>query len=138
MDNEAKACLDSGGSRAEAAADAKAVIVADSDAKEKATEAKEQKRAAHNKHVKVEEFAAQRAVNAKDYLVTDQGIDASRITVMTGTGDDQSAQNYLVPSGATFANDVQGTTPVNETEVKPQVRKALPERHHAKKAASSK
>jgi len=33
---------------------------------------------------------------------------------------------------------VQGTTPVNETEVKPQVRKALPERHHGKKAANSK
>ena len=138
VDNEAKACLDSVALSLKQKADAKAVIVADSDAKEKATEAKEEKRAAHNKHVKVEEFAAQRAVNAKDYLVTDQGIDASRITVATGTGDDLSAQNYLVPSGATFANDVQGTTPVNETEVKPQVRKALPERHHAKKAASSK
>ena len=109
--------------------DAKVVIVADSNAKEKDTEAKEQKRAAHNKHIKVENFAAQRAVDAKDYLVTDQGIDASRITTMTGMGDDQSAQNYLVPAGATFVNDVQGTTPVDETEVKPQERKPLPERH---------
>jgi hypothetical protein len=138
VDNEAKACLDSVALSLKQKADAKAVIVADSNAKEKATEAKEEKRAAHNKHVKVEDFAPQRAVNAKDYLVTDQGIDASRITVATGAGDDQSAQNYLVPSGATFANDVQGTTPVNETEVKPQVRKALPERHHGKKAANSK
>ncbi len=129
VDNEAKACLDQVALDLKQQPDAKVVIVADSNAKENDTEAKEQKRAAHNKHILVENFAAQRAVNAKDYLVTDQGIDASRITTMTGTGDDQSAQNYLVPAGATFANDVQGISPVNETEVKPQVRKPLPERH---------
>ncbi len=129
VDNEAKACLDQVALDLKQQPDAKAVIVADADAKEQAIEAKEQKRAAHNKHAKVEDFAGQRAVNAKDYLVTDQGIDASRITTMTGTGDDQSAQDYLVPAGATFANDVQGTTPVDETAVKPQVRKPLPQRH---------
>jgi len=129
VDNEAKACLDEVALDLKRQPDANAVIVADSNAKEKDTEAKQQKRAAHNKHVKVEDFAAQRAVNAKDYLVADQGIDASRVTTMTGTGDDQSAQNYLVPAGAAFSNDVQGTTPVNETEVKPQERKALPQRH---------
>ena len=129
VDNEAKACLDQVALGLKQQPDAKAVIVADSNAKEKDTEAKEQKRAAHNKRIKVEDFAAQRAVNAKDYLVTDQGIDASRIATMTGMGDDQSARNYLVPAGATFANDVQGTMPVNETEVKPQERKPLPQRH---------
>ncbi len=129
VDNEAKACMDQVALDLKQQPDAKAVIVADSNAKEKDIEAKEQKRAVHNKHAKVENFAGQRAVNAKDYLVTEQGIDASRITTMTGTGDDQSAQNYLVPAGATFANDVQGTTPVNETEVKPQERKPLPQRH---------
>jgi hypothetical protein len=129
VDNEAKACLDQVALDLKQQSDAKVVIVADSNAKEKDVEAKEQKRATHNKHVKVEDHAAQRAVNAKDYLVTDQGIDGSRITTMTGTGDDQSAQNYLVPAGATFANDVQGTTPVNETEMKPEVRKPLPQRH---------
>jgi hypothetical protein len=129
VDNEAKACLDQVALDLKQQPDAKAVIVADSDAKEKDTMAKEQKRAARNRHVKVEDSAAQRAANAKDYLVTDQGIDGSRITTMTGTGDDQSAQDYLVPSGATFANDVQGTSPVDETAVKPQARKALPERH---------
>lgn len=136
VDNEAKACLDQVALDLKQHPDAQAVIVADSDAKEKAMEAREQKRAAHNKHAKVENFAAQRAVNAKNYLVTDQGIDASRITAMTGSGDDQSAQNYLVPSGASFANDVQGTTPVDETTVKPQERKPLHERHH-KHAATS-
>ena len=75
-------------------------------------------------------FAAQRAVNAKDYLVTEQGIDASRISVATGTTDGQTVENYLVPAGATFANDVTGTTPVDETAVKPQERKPLAEKHH--------
>jgi len=125
VDNEAKACLDQVALDLKQQPDAKVVIVADSNEKEKAVQAKQQKRAEHNKHVKVEDDAAQRAVNAKDYLVTEQGIDASRITTATGTADDQSVQNYLVPAGATFANDVQGTTPVNETEVKPQQRKPL-------------
>lgn len=130
VDNEAKACLDQVSLSLKQQPDAKAVIVADANAKEQATEAKQQKRAAHNRRAKVENFAAQRAVNAKDYLVTDQGIDASRISTMTGSADDQSAQTYLVPSGANFENDVQGTTPVNESEIKPQARKALPQRHH--------
>lgn len=129
VDNEAKACLDQVALTLKQQTDAKLVIVADSNAKEKNTEAKEQKRAAHNKHVKVEDFAAQRAVNAKNYLVTDQGIDATRIDAMTGTGDEQSAQSYLVPAGANFASDVQGATPVDATLVKPQERKPLPERH---------
>ena len=83
-------------------------------------------------------FAAQRAVNAKDYLVTEQGIDASRISVVTGAGDGQAVENYLVPSGATFSNDVTGTTPVDETAVKPQERKPLTERHPMKKKAAAK
>ena len=73
-------------------------------------------------------------MNAKDYLVTEQGIDASRISVATGTTDGQTAENYLVPAGATFATDVPGTTPVDETAVKPETRKPL-SGHHAKKAA---
>jgi len=77
----------------------------------------------------VEMFAAQRAVNAKDYLVTEQGIDASRISVATGTTDGQTVEDYLVPVGATFTNDVSGTTPVDESTIKPQERKPLPQRH---------
>jgi outer membrane protein OmpA-like peptidoglycan-associated protein len=125
VDNEAKACLDQVALDLKQQPDAKAVIVGDANAKEQAMTAKEQKRAAHNKHAKVEDFAAQRAVNAKDYLVKEQGIDASRISTATGSGDDQSVQNYLVPSGATFTNDIQGTNPVNESEVKPQERKPI-------------
>ncbi|MGA3011419.1 MAG: hypothetical protein ABSD72_14265, partial [Terracidiphilus sp.] len=59
------------------------------------------------------------------YLVTDKGIDASRITVATGTTDAQEVETYLVPAGANFAADVQGTTPVDETMVKAQPRKAV-------------
>jgi hypothetical protein len=131
VDNEAKACLDQVALDLKQQTDAKAVIVGDSNAKEKAMEAREEKRHEHNKHVKVENFAAQRAVNAKEYLVTDQGIDASRVSTATGTGDDQAAQDYLVPAGANFTADIQGTTPVDESTVTPQTRKALPMRHHA-------
>ena len=64
-------------------------------------------------------------MNAKDYLVTEKGIDASRVSVATGTTDGQTVEDYLVPAGATFTSDVQGTTPVDESTVKPEVRKPL-------------
>jgi hypothetical protein len=135
VDNEAKACLDQVALDLKQQADAKAVVVGESDAKEKALTEKQTAYAAKHKHAKVEDAAAQRAVNAKDYLVTEQGIDASRISVATGTTDGQTAEDYLVPAGATFSTDVTGTTPVDETAVKPQARKPLGERHPSKKAA---
>lgn len=138
VDNEAKACLDEVALDLQKQPDAKAVVVGESTSEEKA----EQEKAAGSKrkHAKaVENFAPQRAVNTKQYLVTDKGIDPSRITVATGTGDNQQVENYLVPAGADFNTDVQGTTPVDENTVKPQERKPLPERHpapvHHKKAA---
>jgi hypothetical protein len=136
VDNEAKACLDQVALDLKQQADAKAVLVGESDAKEKAKTDKEEKYAERHKRAKVEHFAEQRAVNAKDYLVTEQGIDASRISVGTDPNDGQQVQNYLVPAGANFGADVSGTTPVDETEVKPEVRKPLPERHHGRKAAA--
>ncbi len=125
VSNEAKACLDEVALDLQRQADAKAVIVGESNAKENDITAKQQKVAARHKRAKVTLFAAQRAVNAKDYLVTEKGIDASRISTATGTTDGQTAENYLVPAGATFAGDVQGTTPVEESTVKPEVRKPL-------------
>ncbi len=133
VDNEAKACLDQVALDLKQQADAKAVVVGEQSSDEAAITAKEQKKALKNKHAKVDLFAAQRAVNAKDYLVTEQGIDASRISVATGSTDGQTEENYLVPSGATFTNDVTGTTPVDETAVKPQERKPLAEKHPMKK-----
>jgi len=138
VDNEAKACLDQVALDLKQQADAKAVLVGESDAKEKAKTAREEKYAEHHHHARVEDAAAQRAVNAKAYLVTDQGIDASRITAATIATEGQAVQDYLVPAGADFSTDVQGTTPVDETKVKPEVRKSLGERHsHHKKAAGA-
>jgi hypothetical protein len=137
VDNEAKACLDQVALDLKQQADAKAVIVGEADAAENAKTAKEQAYAARHKRATVDLFAAQRAVNAKDYLVTEQGIDASRISVATGTTDGQTVEDYLVPAGATFSTDVPGTTPVDETAVKPQVRKPLAERHPGRKAAAA-
>jgi len=133
VNNEAKACLDEIALDLQKQTDAKVILVGESDGKEKAKREKEEKLAKHEKHLVVENPAAQRAVNTKDYLVKEKGIDASRISVNTGTSDDQSVENYLVPAGATFSVTV---TPVDESAVKVQVRKPLPVAH--KKAAASK
>jgi hypothetical protein len=131
VDNEAKAALDGIAVSLQNAPDAKLVVVGESTAEEKTPKK-------GHKHAKVEDLAAQRAVNVKDYLVTEKGIDASRISVATGTADSATVENYLVPAGANFAADVQGTTPVDETAVKPQARKPLGESpHHHKKAAAT-
>jgi hypothetical protein len=136
VDNEAKACLDEVALDLQKQSDAKAVVVGDANAKEKAKTAKQGAYAAKHKHAKVEDSAAQRAVNTKDYLVTEKGIDASRISVATGTADEQKVEDYLVPAGATFSADVPGTTSVDESAVKPQVRKPLGARHHTHHAAA--
>ena len=136
VDNEAKAVLDEIALEAQKQPDAKLVVVGEANAKEKEKTAKEQKAALKHKHLKVEDLAAERAVNVKEYLVTEKGIDATRISVATGTADDQKVENYLVPAGANFTADVQGTTPVDETMVKPEVRKPLPAKAAHKKAAA--
>jgi len=130
VNNEAKACLDEIALDLQKQTDAKVVVVGASDDKEKAKTAKQEKFAAKHKKAKVEDAAAQRAVNAKDYLVTEKGIDASRVTVATEATDGQKVEDYLVPAGANFATDVQGTTPVDESTVKAEVRKPLGEKHH--------
>jgi len=138
VDNEAKACLDQVALDLKQQADAKVVVIGESNQAEKDKTAKQEKLAKHRKHAVVEEFAAQRAVNAKEYLVTDQGIDASRITVVTSTTDAQTVENYLVPAGADFTTQMSNYTPVDESTVKPEVRKPLgekPHHNHKKKAA---
>jgi len=133
VDNVAKACLDQVAIDLKQQADAKAVLVGEQTPDEAAKEAKEQAYAAKHKHATVDLFAAQRAVNAKDYLVTEQGIDVSRVSVSTGSTAGQTVEDYLVPVGATFTNDVAGTVPVDETAVTPQSRKPLPEKQPKKK-----
>jgi outer membrane protein OmpA-like peptidoglycan-associated protein len=133
VNNEAKACLDEIALDLQKESDAKVTLVGESDAKEKAKTEKQAKAAKKHKHLKVEDFAAQRSVNTKDYLVKEKGIDASRIVVATGTTDGQSVEDYLVPAGATFSVSV---TPVDESAVTAQVRKPLPTAH--KKAVAGK
>ena len=139
VDNEAKACLDQVALDLKQQPDATAVLVGESTSGEKAITDREEARAARYKrrHIRVVHYASQRAVNAKDYLVTEQGIDGSRIRVATSPMEGQEVQNYLVPSGANFSADVPGTTPVNENEVKPIPRTPLPMRHRARRAATS-
>ena len=132
--NEAKAALDGIALQLQQQPDAKLALVGEASAKEQAKTASEQKFALKHKHAKVTDLAAERAVNVKDYLVTEKGIDASRISVFTGTEDAQKVDTYLVPSGATFTADVQGTTPVDETVVKPPAHKKAPAAKPAKKA----
>jgi len=129
VSNEAKACLDEIALNLQANPDAKAVLVANSTAEEKETTAQQEQHAAKHKHAKVQHFAEQRAVNAKDYLVREKGIDPARIALATGTGDDQDVQDYLVPAGASFSADVQGTMWINETAFTPEERKPLSLRH---------
>jgi len=131
VDNEAKACLDEVALDLQKQSDATAVVVGNSTAAEKVLP----KHA--KKHAKLEDFAGERAVNTKEYLVTEKGIDASRVSVATGAQDAKTVEDYLVPSGASFSADVQGTSPVDVTVVKPQARKPLAERHHAKKHAAA-
>lgn len=101
VDNIAKACLDDVALNAQRQPDSTLVLVGSSAPGERDAATK----------------AAERAVNAKQYLVKDKGVDASRIQVRTGNGESKEVENYLVPSGANFENDIQGTEPVNESEL---------------------
>jgi hypothetical protein len=120
VDNEAKACLDDVALNLQQQTDATAVVVGEAASDEK----------------KADTLAAQRAVNTKDYLVKEKGIDPSRVQVRTGTQGNKEVENYLVPAGATFDSDVSGTTAVDENSVKAQARSAPPRAHRRKKAAA--
>jgi outer membrane protein OmpA-like peptidoglycan-associated protein len=99
VDNEAKAILDDCGLRFQQNSGARMVVVGNFDRNEK----------------NGAKIAQQRAVNTKDYLVKDKGIDASRIEVRTGTGGTQAVDIWVVPSGATFAGE--GTQAFDESQV---------------------
>jgi hypothetical protein len=119
VDNEAKACLDDIALKLQRSSDAKLALVGNEDAKEQAADGREAKR----RHSKPSD-AAQRAVNTKDYLVTDKGIDASRIVVYTGTDDSKTVTTTLIPMGAT--NPAASDTAVDESTVKAVSRNPIP------------
>ena len=104
VDNEAKACLDDVALKLQSASDAKLAVVGATDGVEK----------------KGADLAAERAVNTKDYLVTEKGIDASRISVYTGPTSGKTVTTTLIPAGATL--DSTGLTPVDESAVKAKPR----------------
>jgi hypothetical protein len=122
VDNEAKACLDDVALNLQRSSDAKLAVVGNSNAKEKTPPKR--------KKAKVTDYAAERAVNAKDYLVTEKGIDASRVTAYSGSTDGQTVTTTLIPAGATL--DTTGLTPVDVSAVKAQPRKALPAKKRRK------
>jgi hypothetical protein len=137
VDNEAKACLDDVALGLQRSSDAKLALVGNEDAKEQAAEAKEAKRTAKLKHhVAKPSDAAERAVNTKEYLVTDKGIDPSRILVYTGTDDGKTVTTTLIPAGA--VNPVASDTLVDESAVKavPRTAPAKPVKKATKAAAT--
>ena len=112
VDNEAKACLDDISLNLQRTSDAKLAVVGNAAGGERMG----------NK------LAAERAVNTKDYLVKEKGIDASRISVYTGTQDGKTVTTTLIPAGATM--DSTGVTAVDESAVKVQPRTAAAAHHH--------
>jgi outer membrane protein OmpA-like peptidoglycan-associated protein len=137
VDNTAKAILDDVASRLKADPNAKIAIVGYADG-EKAP------MVGTGKNRQPMDLAAQRAVNAKAYLVQQQGIDPSRVDVRKGTGKSETADIDWIPQGADAASApiLQGTTEVDESVVKPSTNaypmphKAAPMHHRAKPAAA--
>jgi hypothetical protein len=117
VDNEAKATLDDCALRLQREADARGVIVGNADPKER----------------HAQKMAEQRAVNTKDYLTREKGIDPARLEVRTGSAGAKSADIWVVPAGATF--DEAGTQAFEATKVKAQPRTPPAHKAPAKKAA---
>jgi len=106
VDNEAKACLDDVSLNLQRQSNSKLVLVGSSAPSEKKAGSK---------------LAAERALNTKEYLVKEKGVDASRIsTYTTTTTEGKTVTTTLVPLGATF--DTSGDTMVSEP-VKPMPKK---------------
>ena len=117
VDNEAKACLDDLALNLQRSTDSKLFLTGNAAGSEK----------------RGPKLAASRAVNAKDYLVKEKGIDASRITTYTGSTDGKTVTSTLVPAGADTSS--MSGTPVDESTVAAQPRAASGhhKRHHKKK-----
>ena len=137
VDNTAKAILDDVASKLKNDPNAKIVIIGYADGEKAPMEGTGKNRHPMN-------LAAQRAVNAKAYLVQQQGIDPSRVEVRQGTGQQKVADIVWVPQGSdeNTCADLQNTTPVDESVVKPSENaypkpKAAAPMHHHKKAAAT-
>ncbi|MGI4854834.1 MAG: hypothetical protein ACRYF4_12405 [Janthinobacterium lividum] len=111
VDNEAKACLDDIALNLQRNPDAKLGLVGNSATSKGASR-----------------LAAERAVNTKAYLVTEKGVDASRIMLYTGTDSANSVTSTIVPSGAT-APDMGTAVDEGRVRVQPRAGRA----HHRRK-----
>ncbi len=88
VDNEAKACLDQIALNLQQDSGATLALVGNASSGEKGGT----------------KLAASRAVNTKAYLVSEKGIDSSRVAVYTGTQDGKVVSTTLIPADATFDN----------------------------------
>ncbi len=97
VDNEAKGCLDDIALTLNQQADARLIMVGNSGPTEKP------------------DAAAQRTLNARQYLTQEKGIDPSRIELLIGEPSGKTVTNTLVPAGAAF-NDLN-THPFDEKTI---------------------
>lgn len=84
VDNEAKGCLDDVALTLQQHTDARLVLIGNTSAEE------------------LPQAAAERALNARQYLVHEKGIDPARIELRVGDTSGRSVNDVLVPAGATF------------------------------------
>jgi hypothetical protein len=127
VDNEGKACLDDLALALQRSTDATLDLIGNETAEEMNPPHHGKRKAP----AASEKDAAERAVNTKDYLVKEKGIDPSRIKVFTGTAGDKTVTTTLVPAGADTSSIT--ATPVDESTVKAQPRTALATKKHHKK-----
>jgi len=97
VDNEAKGCLDDIALTMQQQAGARLVMVGN---------------AAANEHP---EAGAERALNARQYLVQEKGIDTARIEVRVGSMPGRFVSNTLIPEGAHF--DGSNSRPFDENSI---------------------
>src|SRR6185312_621879 len=60
--------------------------------------------------------AAERALNIRQYLTQEKGVETGRIFVRTGDASGKTANTILVPAGATFTE--AGTQSIDEPSIK--------------------
>lgn len=125
VNNEAKACLDDIALNLQRDTDAKLVVVGDYASGETAM------------------TGAQRAINVRQYLTQEKGIDVGRIEVRSGGATGRTVENVLVPAGATYTN--AATTAVDPNSVvqrgqaygRPGQTSAVHRKRHHRRAAAA-
>jgi hypothetical protein len=96
VDTQAKACLDEIALNLRRRAEATLLVVGSADARE----------------ANAPRRAQQRADNARDYLIQEQGIDASRILTATAGEQSKTVETLLLPPGLDTAAIIRGLPPI--------------------------